>query len=167
MIFNGRNIHRFVWIRNVVITLVHIICTYLYVSHSRGSSIQFTPHHSKKWESDGQRKTINAQEVSRNRNNKIQANIEDLNPGTTYTVRLRVLSAVASEGESSVPGKPSPELIIDTEAVSCTPKSSQCLILWWGAALQTWWICRTKGLWFITKEWGVCVRIESWLWYEE
>ena len=108
---------------------MHIICTYLYVSHSRGSSIQFTPHHSEKWESDGQRKTINAQEVSRNRNNKIQANIEDLNPGTTYTVRLRVLSAVASEGESSVPGKPSPELIIDTEAVSCTPKASQCLIL--------------------------------------
>mmetsp|Transcript_3340 Transcript_3340/g.5190 ORF Transcript_3340/g.5190 Transcript_3340/m.5190 type:complete len:123 (-) Transcript_3340:85-453(-) len=82
-----------------------------------------------KWESDGQSKTISAKEATRNRSNKIQNNIEDLNPGTTYTVRLRVLSVVASEGESTAPGKPSPELIIDTEAVSCTPKASQCNIL--------------------------------------
>mmetsp|Transcript_19749 Transcript_19749/g.31997 ORF Transcript_19749/g.31997 Transcript_19749/m.31997 type:complete len:122 (+) Transcript_19749:118-483(+) len=81
-----------------------------------------------KWENDGQSKTINAKEVGRTGNNKIQTNIEDLNPGTTYTVRLRVLSVVASE-ESTAPGKPSPELIIDTEAVSCTPKASQCIIL--------------------------------------
>mmetsp|Transcript_5258 Transcript_5258/g.9659 ORF Transcript_5258/g.9659 Transcript_5258/m.9659 type:complete len:123 (+) Transcript_5258:197-565(+) len=81
-----------------------------------------------KWENDGQSKTVNAKEVTRNRNNKIQMNIEDLNPGTTYTVRLRVLSLVASDGESSAPGKPSPELIIDTEAVSCTPKASHCII---------------------------------------
>ena len=82
----------------------------------------------KKWESEGQSKAINAKEVTRTGNNKIQTNIEDLNPGTTYTVRLRVLSAVASESESPTPGKPSPELIIDTEAVSCTPKASQCVI---------------------------------------
>lgn len=81
-----------------------------------------------KWESEGQSKAINAKEVTRTGNNKIQTNIEDLNPGTTYTVRLRVLSAVASESESPTPGKPSPELIIDTEAVSCTPKASQCVI---------------------------------------
>ncbi len=67
--------------------------------------------------------------MPRTGNSKIQTNIEDLNPGTTYTVRLRVLSAVASEGESAAPGKPSPELIIDTEAVSCTPKANQCVIL--------------------------------------
>ncbi|KAL3811210.1 hypothetical protein ACHAXA_004512 [Cyclostephanos tholiformis] len=83
-----------------------------------------------KWEIDGKSKTINAKEVSKNRNNKIQANIEDLNPGTTYTVRLRVLRVVGSGvGGSATPGKPSPELIIDTEAVSCTPKASQCIIL--------------------------------------
>ena len=38
-----------------------------------------------------------------------------------------------SNGEDSAAtaaaGRPSPELIIDTEAVSCTPKPSQCLIL--------------------------------------
>mmetsp|Transcript_18924 Transcript_18924/g.45394 ORF Transcript_18924/g.45394 Transcript_18924/m.45394 type:complete len:123 (-) Transcript_18924:255-623(-) len=82
-----------------------------------------------KWEIDGQNKTINAKESYRNRSNKIQTNIEDLNPGTTYTVRLRVMSVVASDGESAAPGKPSPELIIDTEAVSCTPKASQCVLM--------------------------------------
>ena len=74
------------------------------------------------WETDGQSKLINAKEVTRTNNNKIQTNIDDLNPGMTYTVRLRVLG-------SGEPGKPSPELIIDTEAVSCTPKASQCIIL--------------------------------------
>lgn len=72
----------------------------------------------------------------------IQANIEDLNPGTSYAVRLRASSNA----------KPSPELIIgelrttkysacmilcrplthaaiDTEAVSCAPKSSACMIM--------------------------------------
>ena len=83
----------------------------------------------KKWETDGQSKSISAKEASRNGNNKIQINIDDLNPGTTYTVRLRVMSVVASEGEKATPGKPSPELIIDTEAVSCTPKATQCVIL--------------------------------------
>ena len=39
-----------------------------------------------------------------------------------------MLSSVASKGEATG-GKPSPELIIDTEAVSCTPKASQCVIL--------------------------------------
>ncbi len=74
--------------------------------------------------------------MPRNRSNKIQANIEDLNPGSTYTVRLRVLGVGSSEGESGAPGKPSPELIIDTEAVSCTPKASQCVILWFPWRLE-------------------------------
>lgn len=82
-----------------------------------------------KWETDGNCKTINAKEVTKNRNNQVQTNIEDLNPGTTYTVRLRVLRLAGSEGGSATSGKPSPELIIDTEAVSCTPKASQCVIL--------------------------------------
>lgn len=74
----------------------------------------------KKWESDGQSKTINAKD-----GNKIQTNIEDLQPGTTYTVRLKI----ATDGQSTASVKASPELIIDTEAVGCTPKGSQCLIL--------------------------------------
>ena len=106
----------------------------------------------KKWESEGQSKAINAKQVTRTGNNKIQTNIEDLNPGTTYTVRLRVLSAVASESESPTPGKPSPELIIDTEAVSCTPKASQCVICWdsycnWQQVERSFW-----GMW-IRTEW--------------
>ena len=78
-----------------------------------------------KWETDGQSKHINANEVTRTGNGKIQSNIEGLNPGATYTVRLRVLA----EGSKTDAGKASPELIIDTEAVSCTPKPS-CMILW-------------------------------------
>ncbi|KAL7460953.1 hypothetical protein ACHAXS_001389 [Conticribra weissflogii] len=81
----------------------------------------------KKWETDGESKPIDIKAIPRNSSNKVQTNIEGLNPGTTYTVRLRVLSAASSE-EVPTPGKPSPELIIDTEAVSCTPKPNQCTI---------------------------------------
>ncbi|KAL7511319.1 hypothetical protein ACHAXN_008243 [Cyclotella atomus] len=86
-----------------------------------------------KWDTDGQHKSINAKETpTRNGNNKLQTNIEGLNPGTTYTLRLKVM-VPGSNGEDSAAtaaaGRPSPELIIDTEAVSCTPKPSQCLIL--------------------------------------
>ena len=77
-----------------------------------------------KWETDGQSKQMNSQEMSKTGNGKIQTNIEGLNPGATYTVRLRVMA----DGSQSEAGKASPELIIDTEAVSCTPKPS-CMIL--------------------------------------
>lgn len=80
-----------------------------------------------KWETDGHQKSINAKESPRTGNNKLQTNIEGLNPGTTYTLRLKVL--VAGNNDETAAGRPSPELIIDTEAVSCTPKPSQCLIL--------------------------------------
>jgi len=79
-----------------------------------------------KWD-DGQQKSINAKEVPRTGNNKLQTNIEGLNPGTTYTLRVKTL--VSGNGDEVAAGRPSPELIIDTEAVSCTPKPSQCLIL--------------------------------------
>lgn len=77
-----------------------------------------------KWETDGQSKQMNSNEMTKTGNGKIQTNIEGLNPGATYTVRLRTLG----EGSQSEAGKASPELIIDTEAVSCTPKPS-CMIL--------------------------------------
>jgi hypothetical protein len=77
-----------------------------------------------KWETDCQSKKINANEMTKTSNGKLQINIEGLNPGATYTVRLRVMA----EGSKSEAGKASPELIIDTEAVSCTPKPS-CIIL--------------------------------------
>jgi len=44
----------------------------------------------------------------------------NLNPGATYCVRL---VPIDSEGEK---GEPSPELIVDTEAVGCTPKQESC-----------------------------------------
>jgi hypothetical protein len=71
-------------------------------------------------------------------------------------VRLRVLRVAASEGGSATPGKPSPELIIDTEAVSCTPKASQCIILWWMPKIRDRFICQVVlvgwrwGHWVIT-----------------
>ena len=53
---------------------------------------------------------MNSTEMTKTGNGKIQTNIEGLNPGATYTVRLRVLA----EESSSEAGKASPELIIDT-----------------------------------------------------
>ncbi|KAL7496095.1 hypothetical protein ACHAWT_004371 [Skeletonema menzelii] len=85
--------------------------------------LQWKEYH-QKWETDGQSKKMNSTEMTKTGNGKIQTNIEGLNPGATYTVRLRVLA----EGSQSEAGKASPELIIDTEAVSCTPKPS-CMIL--------------------------------------
>ena len=56
-----------------------------------------------KWELHAQTRTIDAGLGSDNRTKEgIQANIEDLDPGTSYAVRLR----------ASSDGKPSPELII-------------------------------------------------------
>eukprot|EP00559_Dactyliosolen_fragilissimus_P008631 CAMPEP_0184871810 /NCGR_PEP_ID=MMETSP0580-20130426/40933_1 /TAXON_ID=1118495 /ORGANISM="Dactyliosolen fragilissimus" /LENGTH=109 /DNA_ID=CAMNT_0027374521 /DNA_START=838 /DNA_END=1170 /DNA_ORIENTATION=- len=43
----------------------------------------------------------------------------DLNPGTPYCLRLTV-------GEGGVPG---PEIIVDTEAVSCAPKRQACCVI--------------------------------------
>lgn len=80
-----------------------------------------------RWEIDAQSIIINAKQTARTGNNSIQKNLDMLLPGTTYTVRLRVLGA--SEDDSAAVGILSPELIIDTEAVSCTPKASQCMIL--------------------------------------
>jgi hypothetical protein len=50
---------------------------------------------------------------------KVQTECNNLQPGSTYCVRL------AASGMD-----PGPELIIDTEQVGCTPKSSgRCIIL--------------------------------------
>lgn len=49
---------------------------------------------------------------------KCKTEANDLQPGSTYCVRL------ACSGMD-----PGPELIIDTEQVGCTPKSSKCVIL--------------------------------------
>ena len=53
----------------------------------------------------------------------VQVAIEELEPGTTYCFRLL---AIASDGSK---GEPGPELIIDTEAISCTPKRRRCVIM--------------------------------------
>mmetsp|Transcript_37595 Transcript_37595/g.76688 ORF Transcript_37595/g.76688 Transcript_37595/m.76688 type:complete len:116 (-) Transcript_37595:39-386(-) len=53
---------------------------------------------------------------------KVTVSADDLNPGTTYAVRL-----VAKDADGNR-GNPGPELIIDTDAVSCAPKSS-CVLL--------------------------------------
>lgn len=54
--------------------------------------------------------------------NKITRSVDDLNPGATYSLRL-----VAKDSDGNK-GKPGPELIVDTEAVSCTPQSKMCTI---------------------------------------
>ena len=54
---------------------------------------------------------------------KVHVVIEELEPGTTYCFRL---ISKASDGSK---GEPGPELIIDTEAISCTPKRRRCVIM--------------------------------------
>ena len=53
----------------------------------------------------------------------VQIAIEELEPGTTYCFRLVAKDTDGTKGE------PGPELIIDTEAISCTPKTRRCVIL--------------------------------------
>jgi hypothetical protein len=48
---------------------------------------------------------------------KVTTQAHDLEPGTTYCVRLICVDGVSK-------GEPGPELIIDTEQVGCTPKQS-------------------------------------------
>ena len=48
---------------------------------------------------------------------KGKAEAADLNPGTSYCLRL------VCAGSGDARGEPGPELIIDTEQVGCTPKS--------------------------------------------
>ncbi|CAB9499757.1 expressed unknown protein [Seminavis robusta] len=58
-------------------------------------------------------------------NGKTKAVATNLNPGTSYCIRLVIVA-----GDKISKGPPGPELIIDTEQVGCTPKqSSVCLIL--------------------------------------
>ena len=53
----------------------------------------------------------------------VQVAIDELEPGTTYCFRLMAKLSDGSKGE------PGPELIIDTEAISCTPKRRRCVIM--------------------------------------
>jgi hypothetical protein len=60
-----------------------------------------------------------------NGNGKTKAVASPLTPGTTYCLRLVVLS-----GDKASKGQPGPELIIDTEQVGCTPKADKgCCII--------------------------------------
>jgi len=56
---------------------------------------------------------------------KIRVSVDDLLPSTTYCLRLIMIDASGNEL-----GGFSPELIVDTEAVGCTPgqKSSCCVV---------------------------------------
>lgn len=125
---NGKNIIRYV---SIIWLIVFEFVFSHFLHHNTSTYTAYfyfiflaATHPTQKWETDAQSKEINSHEVTRTGNCKIQTNIEGLNPGATYTVRLRVLAESPSEA-----GKASPELIIDTEAVSCTPKPS-CVILW-------------------------------------
>ncbi|EEC47983.1 predicted protein [Phaeodactylum tricornutum CCAP 1055/1] len=73
--------------------------------------------HSQPW-SAASTKTIRAS------SGKTKAEAEPLEPGTTYCVRLMVRDASGQDGE------PSPQLVLDTEQVGCTPKADKaCCIL--------------------------------------
>lgn len=53
----------------------------------------------------------------------IKAVATDLLPATTYTVRIAPIDAQGKEGPAS------PEMTVDTEAVSCTPQSKSCCVI--------------------------------------
>uniref|UniRef100_A0A6T8J7H8 Fibronectin type-III domain-containing protein n=1 Tax=Proboscia inermis TaxID=420281 RepID=A0A6T8J7H8_9STRA len=77
------------------------------------------------WDEHGQRLSVPVTSplvTSGTAQGKIRVSATDLNPNTTYTVRLIVLYG---DSERSKPG---PDLIIDTDAVSCTPER-KCIIL--------------------------------------
>jgi len=79
------------------------------------------------WDRPTQSKIISSTEISQSttKSGTIIAIAEDLNPGTTYCVRL-----IAHDVNGDDQGDPGPDLIIDTETVSCTPKPSRsCIIL--------------------------------------
>lgn len=59
--------------------------------------------------------------------NKIRVEAEDLLPSTTYCLRSVMVDANSGEELSAY----SPELIVDTEAVGCTPgqKQSSCCVV--------------------------------------
>jgi len=61
----------------------------------------------------------------------ITAQATDLLPATTYCVRIAanyVPNGDASPSSSPI-SSPSPELIVDTEAIGCTPKTESCCVL--------------------------------------
>jgi hypothetical protein len=49
--------------------------------------------------------------------------IAPLNPGSTYCVRLALAVAATPPGEVASTG---PEMVVDTEQVSCTPQQKGC-----------------------------------------
>mmetsp|Transcript_27690 Transcript_27690/g.33690 ORF Transcript_27690/g.33690 Transcript_27690/m.33690 type:complete len:112 (+) Transcript_27690:59-394(+) len=69
--------------------------------------------HGQNWDTGGQTMSISADTAVKG---VIRVSTQDLNPGTTYTVRLIGID------EEDKQGKPGPEMVIDTDAVSCNPK---------------------------------------------
>jgi hypothetical protein len=58
-------------------------------------------------------------------NEKTKAVATNLNPGTSYCIRLLVVG-----GSGNNKGEPGKELIIDTEQVGCTPKAEKsCCVI--------------------------------------
>jgi len=76
------------------------------------------------WDKESQSKKINpGLSLEGGKSKKILCVAENLNPGCSYCVRL-----LAHDVNGDIQGDPGPELIIDTEAVSCTPKAKTCII---------------------------------------
>uniref|UniRef100_A0A7S3QBR5 Fibronectin type-III domain-containing protein n=1 Tax=Chaetoceros debilis TaxID=122233 RepID=A0A7S3QBR5_9STRA len=61
--------------------------------------------------------------LQNNNDSLITADAIDLLPATTYCVRITPF------GGDDKSGPPSPDMIVDTEAVSCTPQSKSCCVV--------------------------------------
>ena len=79
--------------------------------------VQWKEYH-ESWDANAKKKFVE--------DSKSKVEIEDLEPGTTYCLRL----VVCDSSEQPI-GEPGKELILDTEQVGCTPKpdKSCCVVL--------------------------------------
>jgi len=115
---------------NTLSLIVHfshtIVClqTAITVSFSPSSSIYSYDlcwkEYPQNWDTDGQSASLSSKDS--NNSQKIKYTAQGLNPGATYTFRLICNDADGNKG------KPGPELVIDTEAVSCTPTNKCCVL---------------------------------------
>jgi len=71
------------------------------------------------WVSHGESASV---PISESEGSAVKYKAEGLNPGTSYAFRI-----ICKDGEGN-PGKPGPEMIIDTDTVSCTPHN-KCILL--------------------------------------
>jgi hypothetical protein len=97
-------------------------CFFFHSYEQTSISVEFKPlagitNYELQWKSIEQKWSDPTISLTTAQGKKGKAEAADLNPGTSYCLRLVCI------GNGDARGEPGPELIIDTEQVGCTPKS--------------------------------------------